>query len=71
MDEASSITKDVWLNLAPIVTNEGGATSHAAVICREFGIPCIVGTKIATKVLKDDMLIEVDANNNVIKIIKQ
>ena len=55
---------------AAIVTNEGGATSHAAVISREFGIPCIVGTRIATKFVKDDELIEVDANNNIVRIIK-
>lgn len=50
-----------------IVTDEGGITSHAAIISREFGIPCIVGTKVATKVLKDGDLVEVDANNGVIK----
>lgn len=55
---------------AAIVTEEGGATSHAAIISREFGIPCIVGTKIAMKVLKDNDLIEVDADNNNVRIIK-
>ncbi len=49
-----------------IVTDEGGMTSHAAIVSRELGIPCIVGTKIATKVLKDGDLIEVDAERGVI-----
>lgn len=52
---------------AAIVTDEGGITAHAAIVSREFGIPCIVGTKLATKVLKDGDLIEVDANSGVAK----
>ena len=50
-----------------IITDEGGITSHAAIISREFRIPCIIGTKIATQVLKDGDLIEVDANKGVVK----
>jgi len=53
-----------------IITDEGGITCHAAIVSREFKIPCVVGTKIATKVLKDGDLVEVDANKGVIKIIK-
>lgn len=47
---------------AAIVTDEGGMMSHAAVISREFNIPCVVGTKYATKVFKDGDLVEVNAN---------
>src|SRR3989338_170054 len=36
---------------AAIVTDEGGVTCHAAIVARELGIPCIIGTKIATKIL--------------------
>ena len=50
-----------------IVTDEGGITSHAAIISREFGIPCIVGTREATAYLKDGDKIEVDAENGKIK----
>jgi len=53
-----------------IVTDEGGITSHAAIISRELKIPCIVGTKIATKVLKDGDLVEVDADHGMVKIMK-
>jgi pyruvate,water dikinase len=53
-----------------IVTDVGGLMSHAAIVSRELKIPCIVGTKIATKVLKDGDLVEVDANNGVVRIIK-
>ena len=43
-----------------IITDEGGQTSHAAIVSRELGIPCVVGTKKATRMLKDDMLVSVD-----------
>lgn len=46
---------------AAIITEEGGITSHAAIVSREFGIPCIVGCKNATKFLKDGDFVEVDA----------
>ena len=54
-----------------IITNQGGITSHAAIVSRELNIPCIIGTKIATKVLKDGDLVEVDANKGVVRIIKK
>ncbi len=51
------------------ITDQGGITSHAAIISRELKVPCIIGTKIATKVLKDGDMVEVDANKGVVKII--
>ncbi len=53
---------------AAVVTDEGGMTSHAAIVSRELGIPAIVGTKIATKVLHDGQLVEVDANKGVVRL---
>ena len=52
------------------ITNDGGITCHAAIVARELKKPCIVGTKIATKVLKDGDMVEVDANKGIVKIIK-
>lgn len=52
---------------AAIVTEQGGVTSHAAIVSREFNIPCVIGTKIATRVLKDGDLVEVDANKGVVR----
>jgi len=43
-----------------IVTNKGGQTSHAAIVSRELGVPCVVGTKTATQVLKQGRVITVD-----------
>ncbi len=55
---------------AAFVTNEGGIISHAAIVAREMKKPCIVGTKNATKVLKDGDLVEVNANNGIVKVLK-
>jgi len=55
---------------AAIVTDEGGITCHAAIIAREIGIPCIIGTKIATKTLKDNDYVEVNANHGWIRLLK-
>jgi len=54
-----------------IITEEGGITSHAALISRELGIPCIINTKIATQVLKDGDLVEVDADRGVVRMLKK
>lgn len=56
---------------AAIITDEGGITCHAAIISRELRKPCIVGTKNATQVLKDDDFVEVDANHGVVHIIEK
>ncbi|MBI2551913.1 hypothetical protein HYW17_01265 [Candidatus Uhrbacteria bacterium] len=56
---------------AALVTNEGGITCHAAIVSRELGIPCIIGTKIATEVLKDGDLVEVNANHEVVTVLKR
>ena len=49
-----------------IITDEGGLTSHAAIVSRELGIPCIVGTGIATKVLNDNDKVMIDVKNGLI-----
>lgn len=53
-----------------IVTNEGGITSHAAIVAREFKKPCVMMTRWATDFLKDGDLVEVDANNGIVRKIK-
>ncbi|MBC7104416.1 MAG: phosphoenolpyruvate synthase, partial [Firmicutes bacterium] len=49
-----------------IVTDEGGRTCHAAIVSRELGVPCIVGTKTATQVLEEGMEVTVDATRGVV-----
>lgn len=48
------------------VTNEGGVTCHAAIVAREMNKPCVIGTKIATQVLKDGDLVEVNADKGIV-----
>ncbi|MDD5177781.1 MAG: PEP-utilizing enzyme [Candidatus Nanoarchaeia archaeon] len=54
-----------------IITEEGGLTCHAAVVARELNIPCILATQVATSVLKDNDIVELDANKGVVKILKK
>jgi len=54
-----------------IVTDEGGILSHAAIVAREKKKPCIVGTRIATEILKDGDYIEVNADKGIVTIIKR
>ena len=56
---------------AAIVTDEGGITSHAAIVAREFGLPCIVGTKHATKALQDGDEVEIDADLGIVRRVKK
>ncbi len=49
-----------------IVTDEGGLTCHAAIVSRELGVPAVVGTEKATKVLKDGMLVTVDGDKGIV-----
>ena len=54
-----------------IITNEGGITTHASIISRELNIPCIIGTKVATDVLKNGDNFQLDLNTGIIKILKK
>ncbi|KKS61553.1 MAG: Phosphoenolpyruvate synthase [Candidatus Collierbacteria bacterium GW2011_GWD2_42_50] len=49
-----------------IVTDKGGQTSHAAIVSRELGVPAIVGTKIATKILKEDQLVTANGATGIV-----
>lgn len=54
---------------AGIVTNEGGITCHAAIVSRELGKPCIIGTQQATQLIKDGQLVEVRANHGTVRVL--
>ena len=53
-----------------LILEVGGSLQHGALICREFNKPCVVSITNATKIIKDGDLIELDANNGIIKLIK-
>ncbi|MFH1403471.1 MAG: PEP/pyruvate-binding domain-containing protein [Candidatus Altiarchaeota archaeon] len=50
-----------------IVTDEGGIASHAAILSRELGVPCVIGTRMATKIFKDGDYVLVDANKGIVR----
>ncbi len=66
----TKMTDPDWVPLmkkaAAIITDEGGMTSHAAIVSRELGIPCIVGSGNATKVIQTGLEITVDASRGVV-----
>jgi pyruvate,water dikinase len=53
-----------------IVTDVGGMICHAAIIARELGIPCVVGTKRATTALRDDMEVVVDGTGGTVHVVR-
>lgn len=53
-----------------IITDEGGVTCHAAIVSRELKKPCIVGTRIATRILKTGDIVEVDSEKGTVKVIR-
>lgn len=57
----------IMRNAKAIITDEGGLTSHAAIVSRELGIPCVVGARGATRIFKDGDVVEVNANSGIIK----
>jgi len=54
-----------------IITDVGGLICHAAIVARELGIPCVVGTKKATKILKDNMVIKMNGKTGEIYVIEK
>ena len=58
-------------NSSAIITDIGGITCHAAIVSREMKKPCVIGTKTATKGLKDGDLVEVDADHGTVTVIKK
>jgi len=70
----TGMTRPEYLSLmkksAAFVTDAGGLLSHAAIVARELKKPCIIGTEVATKILKDGDVVEVDAENGIVRILK-
>lgn len=60
----------VFRKAAGVVTDEGGMSCHAAIVSREFKLPCVVGTKVATRTVKTGDIIEVDGTQGRVRIIE-
>jgi phosphohistidine swiveling domain-containing protein len=54
---------------AGVITNEGGILCHAAIMSRELRKPCIIGTKMATDVIQTGQMVELDAENGIVRIL--
>jgi len=71
----TGMTRPEFLSLmkkaSAFVTDAGGLLSHAAIVARELKKPCILATENASKVIKDGDLVEVDANNGIVRILKR
>lgn len=67
------MTSPAWITVFPklrgLVTEAGGMLSHPAIVSREFGIPAVVGTGIATQVIKSGQQIRVDGSRGVVEIL--
>jgi pyruvate,water dikinase len=61
----------VFTNIKATVTDIGGLTSHAAIVCREYGIPSVTGTGVATSIIKTGDIIKVDGDAGVVEVIKR
>jgi pyruvate,water dikinase len=61
----------VFTKIKATVTDIGGLTSHAAIVCREYGLPAVTGTGIATSVIKTGDTIRVDGDRGIVTIIKR
>ena len=61
----------VFTKIKAAVTDIGGLTSHAAIVCREYGVPSVTGTGVATSVIKTGDTIKVDGDTGVVTIVKR
>ncbi len=61
----------VFTKIKAAVTDIGGLTSHAAIVCREYGVPSVTGTGVATQVIKTGDIIKVDGDTGLVTIVKR
>jgi len=61
----------VFTNIKAAVTDIGGLTSHAAIVCREYGIPSVTGTGLATSAIKTGDIVRVDGDTGVVTIVEK
>jgi pyruvate,water dikinase len=62
----ASMFVDIITKAKAIVTDQGGITSHPAIVSRELGLPCVVATQKATKIIKTGVEIVVDGTKGVV-----
>jgi rifampicin phosphotransferase len=60
----------IFATVAAVVTDMGGVLGHCAVVAREYGIPAVVGTGVATAFLQDDQWVEVDGDSGTVHVLQ-
>ena len=67
------ITSPAWAPIFPkvtgVVTDIGGVMSHAAIVCREYGLPAVTGTAFGTRTIKTGQRVRVDGNAGTVTVI--
>jgi phosphohistidine swiveling domain-containing protein len=61
----------LFATAAAVVSDSGGILSHCAVVAREYGIPAVVGTGLATRAIRDGQIVEVDGDAGVVRVVSQ
>jgi pyruvate, water dikinase len=61
----------IFSKIRGTVTDVGGVMSHAAIVCREYGLPAVVGTGRATAVIRTGQIIRVDGSTGVVTLVGQ
>ncbi|MFO0563649.1 MAG: PEP/pyruvate-binding domain-containing protein [Polyangiales bacterium] len=61
----------LFLTAAGVVTELGGALSHASLVAREYGVPAVVNVERATSILRDGQLVEVDGDGGVVRVLEE
>jgi pyruvate,water dikinase len=68
------MTNPAWVvlftRISGLITDAGGSTSHSAVVSREFGLPAVVGTSVATRDIKTGDLVRVNGTTGMVEILK-
>jgi phosphoenolpyruvate synthase/pyruvate phosphate dikinase len=68
----SVLTSPAWTSLfavaGAVVTEGGGILSHAAIVAREYGIPCVVGVRNATGIIEDGQIVTVDGTKGEVRL---
>jgi pyruvate,water dikinase len=60
----------VFSRLSAAVSDVGGIMAHTAIVCREYGLPAVVGTGFATTTIQTGQLIEVDGDSGVVRVLE-
>jgi phosphohistidine swiveling domain-containing protein len=58
----------LFATLGAVVADSGGVLSHCSIVAREYGIPCVTGTRIGTRTLRDGQTVTVDGNRGIVRI---